>query len=139
MKIRFQYLVNKRMQLGFTLRFMVVCLVFCAFICIELYLAIWPVVSGFISSDLMVLVRHQILMRGLLVLLPAGLLVAIFSIFFSHRIAGPLYRLEKTLDKINNGESVPEIQVRRGDELVELTEKLNGLIRLAGRLEGVHK
>jgi sensor histidine kinase YesM len=53
-----------------------------------------------------------------------------FTIVFTHRIAGPIYRFELTLDRLNQGEDVPLIKLRPGDELKELAEKINDMILL---------
>jgi hypothetical protein len=49
-------------------------------------------------------------------------------ILLSHGVAGPLYRIELTLDKLIQGEDVEYIHLRKDDELKELAEKINRLI-----------
>jgi methyl-accepting chemotaxis protein len=43
-----------------------------------------------------------------------------FGVVLTHRVAGPLFRLEKKLRKITAGELEPVRDLRRGDQLVEL-------------------
>ncbi|HAX62195.1 MAG TPA: hypothetical protein DCX95_06570 [Elusimicrobia bacterium] len=53
-------------------------------------------------------------------------LVAFISVYFSHRIAGPIYRLEKDLlIMINEGDLTKQFRLREKDELKELAEALN--------------
>jgi len=53
-------------------------------------------------------------------------LVAFISVYFSHRIAGPIYRLEKDLlTMINEGDLTKQFRLREKDELKELAEALN--------------
>ena len=69
----------------------------------------------------------------LLVALP---LILIFGLFLTHRVAGPLVRIKRTLSQVgkgNFGEEL-EIKVRRGDELTELTTTVNQMLKsLRGR------
>ncbi len=56
-----------------------------------------------------------------------GLIVmaALFSIFLTHRLAGPLYRLEKSAKDLAQGNLALRIRLRRRDELQELAGLLN--------------
>lgn len=64
------------------------------------------------------------LVEGLVFLLVGGYL----TLRITHRIAGPLYRLERVIREEIDG--VPfEIKLRPGDEMQELAEALNELIK----------
>ena len=133
MKKRVHYLINKRLQFGLTFRFLFLTIIFSIFIGFEVFITIWPVVSGLIPEDFMNLVRYQIFFRLICFIFPAIFVIVAFSIVFTHRIAGPLYRLERALDKLIQGENVEYIQLRKGDELHGLATKINELIRIAKR------
>ena len=64
------------------------------------------------------------LIRNLLLVSP---LVFILALLFSHRIAGPVYRIEKTLEEIAKGNLGLKIRLREGDELVDLADMINGM------------
>lgn len=51
--------------------------------------------------------------------------IAILSIFVSHKIAGPVYRLEETTRIIASGDLTYQINLRQGDELQDLQEAFN--------------
>ncbi|MEW6709662.1 MAG: HAMP domain-containing protein [Candidatus Riflebacteria bacterium] len=51
--------------------------------------------------------------------------IAILSIFVSHKIAGPVYRLEETTRIIASGDLTYQIHLRHGDELGDLQEAFN--------------
>jgi len=51
--------------------------------------------------------------------------IAILSIFVSHKIAGPVYRLEETTRVIASGDLTCKIHLRHGDELQDLQEAFN--------------
>ncbi len=66
----------------------------------------------------------------ILVSLPVVLLVIWkVALELSHRIAGPLYRLEKELGERIVFDRKGPISVRRNDELKSLVEKINKLIK----------
>jgi len=50
------------------------------------------------------------------------------SIFISHKIAGPLFRLKKSLDRITEGDLDVVIKLRKWDDLKDLAEHINMLV-----------
>jgi len=73
--------------------------------------------------------------------------VAVLTLFFSHKIVGPLYRLKKEAEKIKDGDLKANFTTRKDDQLKELsavlTEMDNVLIskhsdlkKKAGELKG---
>jgi methyl-accepting chemotaxis protein len=60
----------------------------------------------------------------------AALLVAIFAagIFISHRIAGPMYRLERSADALSHGDLSVNFNIRKSDEMHEMAESLEGMV-----------
>ena len=58
----------------------------------------------------------------------AILLFAVLSIYISHKIAGPLYRLKKALSLITEGNLDAKVKLRKGDDLQDLAEQLNVLV-----------
>jgi len=69
-------------------------------------------------------VNIQILL-SLLLITP---LVVLIGIFLSHRIAGPIYRIEKTLSAIAEGDIASRITLRKRDELKSLADGINLVI-----------
>ncbi|MFC1667150.1 HAMP domain-containing protein [Candidatus Omnitrophota bacterium] len=103
---RRRYLVNKKLQLGLFLR--------------------WSIVP-------------LVLIGAILYYFKAGLPVLIFSIFavilfcwhmlvLSHRVAGPIYRLEKDLADIAKGNFSIRIKFRKKDELKSIAEAINKIL-----------
>ena len=65
----------------------------------------------------------------ILIALPVALFIIWFmALELSHRIAGPLYRLEKELNERIEGRKSGPIQLREKDELKALADKINRLI-----------
>ena len=47
---------------------------------------------------------------------------------FSHKIAGPMYRMQKTLESFRAGDMKIRANLRKGDHLTELATALNGFL-----------
>ena len=54
-----------------------------------------------------------------------AIFVFIISIFQSHKIAGPIYKLRKLLDEIKNGSIPQNIRFRNGDHFFDLADDVN--------------
>ena len=67
---------------------------------------------------------NLIIVYRLLFLIP---LLAVIGIFLSHRIAGPAYRIERTLREIGKGNLDIHIKLRRHDELVGIANAINDM------------
>lgn len=67
----------------------------------------------------------QLLTTNWLLLAIGGAALVFCSMLLSHRIAGPLYRFERTLDNMNNGDLGDHILLRKKDEGKELAAKIN--------------
>ncbi|MCX7038726.1 MAG: hypothetical protein NT005_06305 [Spirochaetes bacterium] len=73
--------------------------------------------------------RLEILLPGLLANdLLIMLIVIVTGIFTTHRVAGPIYRMESDIDRVLTGETHARVRLRRGDAFPELAEKVNELI-----------
>ena len=65
-------------------------------------------------------------LAGSVIVLLAGLVTWLITLYSSHRIAGPFYRFSKNLElEIEQGPVAP-IRLRRGDRLQQLAAKLAG-------------
>ena len=71
------------------------------------------------------LVLAQTVWPALAFLIPAA---AVFSIYLTHRLAGPLFRFEQTARELIRGNLALRIQLRKGDELHELAGLLNEVL-----------
>lgn len=64
------------------------------------------------------------LIRNLLIISP---LIFFLALLYSHKIAGPIYRIGKSLDEISHGNLALRIRLRKGDELVDIADKINAV------------
>jgi methyl-accepting chemotaxis protein len=59
-----------------------------------------------------------------------GIAVALFlAVFYTHRIAGPLYRVQKDIRKIGEGFLTTRVKTRKGDQLKDLETEVNNMIQ----------
>jgi signal transduction histidine kinase len=56
------------------------------------------------------------------------ILVFIIGIFFTHRIAGPIYKMKKHLRLIRDGHTTDDLYFRKGDHFQELADEFNKTI-----------
>jgi len=59
-------------------------------------------------------------------------MVVLVTLVLTHRVAGPFYRFEKTLDEMMNGDISKKIILRKKDEGKELAQKMNAFNYMLG-------
>ncbi len=70
----------------------------------------------------------------------SGLVVVVLSMFLTHRFAGPLYRFERTLESLIEGNLKCRIHLRKKDEAKEMADLFNVLIeRLSINLKEIRR
>ncbi len=131
---RRNYFIKKDFQGRFVLRF---------FLTILLSAIVFTVILSLFSAQTITITYRDSFLRidktpkalfyeiirahGLYIFL-IGAGISILSIFLSHRIAGPLYRFEKSIEDITKGNLAFRIKLRKRDEAQELAEALNRMI-----------
>ncbi len=82
-----------------------------------------------------VVLLKEILGANWLFIVAGGILVTVLAMLLTHRLAGPLYRFERSLEQMIDGNFNFEIRLRRKDEIKELADMMNALnTRLSDRL-----
>ncbi len=59
--------------------------------------------------------------------------VVLLTIFFSHKLAGPIYRLEKVCHGVIDGNYDQKVFLRKGDDMQNLATLFEEMVRLSGR------
>jgi nitrogen fixation/metabolism regulation signal transduction histidine kinase len=59
--------------------------------------------------------------------------IVMMTVFFSHKLAGPVYRFEKACKNVINGSYNDVITLRKGDQMLGLSLLLNDAIKVSGR------
>lgn len=121
--------------------------IFKAFLSVAVGSAIFALMFSFFSSNTLSIVYenyhlklgttplmllNKILEAQWLFILLAGIAVAVTMLFMTHRIAGPFFRFEKTLDKMTAKDLTERIYLRKNDEGKCLGEKINGFTDMLG-------
>ena len=135
MKRRVNYLINKKLKLGFAAKFAFFITLFSAFIGFQFYAIVWPAVFPFVPEQAVSLIGHQIFFRGICFLSLTALVIIAIAIAIFHRMASPIFSMVQTIDRIVRGEAVEFIRPRKNDDLKGLEEKMNGLITLIKELK----
>ena len=70
------------------------------------------------------IVLPPILINNLFILL----VISAIGIIYSHRIAGPAYRITRVIGRVLHGEAGVRVALRKKDSLKELSERINDLL-----------
>ena len=131
---RRRYLVEKGFQLRFAsmiLLFMFAVALFCS---LTIYYNTWMLLGEKLANvypqgRLVGILKQAnfVLFMRLLLITP---LVCILAIVLSHRIAGPIFHIKKTLDEVTKGDYSKRLYLRNTDELKDVAESINNLMEL---------
>ena len=141
---RKKYLINRSIQFRYMGMIAIFVVFFSAITGWSIYLTTWITIIERIRGEPRL---HQILdelfrillFRSLIVIV-AGICVAfIITLFISHRIAGPMFRMRRTLDELGRGVIPRKVTLRKKDEFKELSEALNSVIAKAEEMTEANK
>lgn len=126
------YLINRPLQFKYALMVGLVLIVMLLLVQFHTYWTIQSIYPHVFSSLLgrqIKSLQYWMLING--AVYAAG--VAVLSIFISHKIAGPMYRLERAIREIlDSNDDSRRVTLREGDEFHSLAEQINRLLeRLA--------
>ena len=128
-KIR-NLLINKNFQLRTTLKFLVCALCFSVLNGVTVFFVLWIAMAdripGFEEVELYFrMTTIQILaLNGLFIIV----VITGLGIVVTHRIAGPIYRIQRELERTLQREKVGPIRLRRGDEFHKFAEIINQVL-----------
>jgi len=140
---RKKILINKPVQFiftGITIYFILIVIIVIGgltyFITLNTILSQLEIENKFINAYEIVKNINILLLKriGILVILLI-ILVFYLEIRFLHRIAGPLFRIEKTLQEISEGKEVEPIKLRKKDFYKSLAESVNKVIEYINKLK----
>lgn len=128
---RRNHFIKKKFQLNFSIRFL-------SLIIIEAVLLaglFWYVSQNTLTTsyqDAQLRIENtssfflpSLMYPGLIVTGVVAVIGLIGLIFISHKIAGPLYRFEKSLKEIGQGDLTCRVSLRKRDQLSDLADTLN--------------
>lgn len=133
------YLVNRQLQFryaGFVLLLVMGVSIVSGY---TIFYTLWSMLGEKLARVYPQGMLQEILRRTTLVLTLNLLIIAPFivwiSILYSHRVAGPLVRITRSLKEIGDGNFDVNVKLRRADELKELAASINGMAASLKRLK----
>ena len=130
---RRRYFVKKKLQFKYLL-FVLLAMLIPTIVCgAALYYLIWQTVANEVAVPEAIAAGLVPAMERVNVILLISLplifiIMLLFSIVISHRIAGPVYRLEKEMKEIAGGDYSRRIKLRSNDELQEIADGINSIL-----------
>lgn len=143
---RRNYYIKKRFQRNFIIKF-------CALVAmgsmisgfIIYYMSRTTVCTTFENSKLIIkstadFILPAVLLSSVISIILIGIAAIIVTLLTSHKIAGPLYRLEKDVQEITSGNLKIAFRLRTGDEIRPLAVSLNDMVAaIRDRIAEVNK
>ncbi|MEA2060886.1 MAG: HAMP domain-containing protein [Thermodesulfobacteriota bacterium] len=131
---RRQVYINRSFQTGFILKF---CLILFLGGLISIALTYFTtsdtITSTFANSRLVVentstAILPSVVVTNLITTAVVLLIAVVVTLFVSHKIAGPMYRFEKDIQRISTGDLKSHIHIRDGDQFGEMVTSLNAMV-----------
>jgi methyl-accepting chemotaxis protein len=131
---RRQLFISKGFQTRFILKFVLILVLSGAIsIGLTLFNTQGTLTSSFVDSKLViqntsVAIMPSVVYTTLVTTFVVGLIVIMVTLLVSHKIAGPVYRFEKDITRIAEGDLKNRIRIRKGDQFQALASSLNQMI-----------
>ncbi len=142
---RKNYFINKKFQVDFAIRFLVLIVVAAvAALGLFLYNSKGTLTAGYTGSEVRLLRTSDfflpmLLMSTIGVIIVTGIIGILVLIYLSHRIAGPIFRFQKVLNEIDKGDLTHRFTLREDDQFKELAGRINDLARTMDHKIGLIK
>jgi methyl-accepting chemotaxis protein len=131
---RKQYYINKSFQTRFIIYFFLILILGGAIsIGLTLFNTQDTLTSSFVDSKLMIrstslAIMPSVIYTNLITTAVVGIISIIVTLLVSHKIAGPMYRFEKDIDRISKGDLKSRITIRQGDQFQGIATSLNTMV-----------
>lgn len=130
---RRNYLINKEFQFRYIGRILFGILLMALVIAFTVYYTTWArIMDAFYNIPQIAAQYAQLFasVNGTLLLVLIGFLAvtAVFSVFISHAIAGPIYRFQKAMESLAAGDLTLRIGLRKHDEFKTLASSINQVV-----------
>lgn len=132
---RRDYFIKKGFQAKFILKFCLLIILACILMGgLAYFLSAKTTTTSFENLHLIVkstsdFILPTLLLSSLIAIILISLATILVVLFISHRIAGPLYRLEKSLAEVGKGNLAVDVRLRKTDEIKALVGVVNNMIR----------
>lgn len=125
--------IKKEFQTDFSIKFLIlIALESVLAIGLFLYLSRGTVITGYSGSEIIIAGTGEyflptVLLANLALIGVTAIAGFIIMVAYSHKIAGPLYRFEKSIDEMASGDLTSRFNLRSNDQLEELALRINRL------------
>jgi len=133
-KMRRQYYIKKDFQTRFIIRFILVLIiggvisVGLTYLTTRGTLTTSYVDARLVIQDTPLAILPSVVLTTLITIVVVGVIVGIVTLLVSHKIAGPMFRFEKDIERIAGGDLKSHIHLRREDQFQEMVKTLNAMI-----------
>jgi len=127
---RRNYFIKKKFQTSFILKFCLLILMGSLLSgAIVYFMSKSTLTTTFENSRLVIkntgeYILPAVFLSSMIVIVAIGIAAILVTLFTSHRIAGPLYRMEKDINEIVSGNLSKPFSLRKADEIKPLAESL---------------
>ena len=129
---RRQYLINKGLQFRYMSLIIVSLVLVSAFLGWFVHQTTWGMLVERVTNQEAVRELSEIFTKVNLRLIPVILVflivISFVSLFLSHSIAGPMYRLERYMKEVGQGRLSMQIRIRRTDELHHFASVMDDML-----------
>lgn len=132
---RRNYFIKKKFQAAFILKFCLLMGLGLALSGVCLYLASRATVTtSFLNSRLSITSTSDYLLpvlvwAGLAAFFASGIIATFVFMYLSHRIAGAMFNMERSLSEIANGDLTRYIKLRSSDQLQDMATSINSIAK----------
>ncbi len=124
--MRKKYISQSNFQWHYALFLFLLMFVITLFVSLSVYFTLWiELLKGEVFFEDMIVKTGKLVAEKIGVLL---ILEAILCFLFSHRIAGPISRIEKIIGLLRQGDLSRDVQIRKTDELNGFVNEINQLV-----------
>lgn len=126
---RRQYVVNRPLQFRFVNAMVLIITLMAIGTVLSVFLALWLTLRTFgLHSDPVILPLFTTVGLTVMVLLVLIMpVVIVLGILLTHKVAGPLVRIQAALRQMAQGDYNIHLALRKGDDLIELADHINRL------------
>ncbi|MFH2137217.1 MAG: methyl-accepting chemotaxis protein [Candidatus Omnitrophota bacterium] len=129
---RRRFLIQKKLQFKYMLMVLFTIIAVTGAIVLTVYFTHWSLLTKQLASVPGKEALPEVFQKINMILLfeiPIALIIAAFaSVFVSHKVAGPVYRLEQVANKMAKGDLTNYLRLRKDDELKNLGTAFNSVI-----------
>ncbi len=136
---RRNYLINKSLQLRYISMTAILMVIISIIIGWAIYSTTWGILfdklEGITALDeLFIDLSSRIFIRTCSLILSGVCLATLIVMFVVHRVAGPLFRVKRTMDRIAAGVIPHRLKFRKRDELQDIAKAIDGAIQKIGEM-----